>query len=142
MMIQMKSHSVMHTESQTQTSNWQWTSQKTICLLAVMRGTPGCSDISLTQLLLVCISFNPLSSFRHAPIQLSLHSSVFSLFLFSESFFKHAYPTNKSHHNNLDKSHKQFSAVLLHRLFDFLSFDSVFVSKPIILSLSMPLKDT
>lgn len=118
--------------------------RKQSVFLAVMRGTLGCSDISLTHLLLVCISFNPLSSLRHAPMLLSLHSSVFYFFLFSDSCVKHAYPTNKSHHNNLDKSHKQFSAVLLHflHLFHFLSFDSFFVSKPIILSLSMPLKDT
>lgn len=45
---------------------------------------------------------------------------------------------------NVPKSHKQFSAVLHYFLFlhSCLSFGSLFVSKPIILFLSMPLKHT
>lgn len=104
-LIQVQSHGAVHAESQDQTWSWQWTSQKPDHLTAVRSRTPGWSGISLTHLLLVCISFPPLLSFFHV----CTHS--FSLFLLSVP----------------PKSHKQFSAVLLHFLLlhHFLSFDSL-----------------
>lgn len=89
-----------------------------ICLTAVRSRTPGWSGISLTHSLLVCLYFPPLlfitPSLFHALMLLSLHPllSCSPCLLFSHSFVKHAYPTSKLHHNNPDKSHKQFSAVL------------------------------
>lgn len=137
-------------ESQDQTWSWQWTNQTPIFLTAVRSRTPGWSGISLTHSLLVCLSFPPLlfiaPSLFNTLTLLSLNYlfSCLQSLLFSHSFVKHAYPTSKPHYNNPDKGYKPFSAVLLHflPLLHFLSFASLFVSKPVILSLSMPLRDT
>lgn len=88
-------------------------------------------------------SFSPCKSFFSSWLLFPLSSTLLQHFLYIPSwllfchcFDKYVDLTSKPHHNNPDKSHKQFCTVPLHflPLLHFLSSGFLFVSKPVILS--------